>query len=164
MMQMLERGDKRGYRVYCLGATEQVLEVAVARICTDYPGVVLVGHHHGYFSAQQEGDIVEEIRAAEPDILFVAMSPPKKEQFLARWSHELTRVGHGVGGAFDILAGHVARAPEAWQRCGVEWLYRVKQEPGRLWRRYLVTNTIFVWMTLGAVVCQIRGSRSAHTR
>lgn len=159
MMRMLERGDKRGYRVYCLGATTQVLEAAIARIRADFPGVVLVGHHHGYFSARQEVEIVEEIRAAEPDILFVAMSPPKKEQFLARWSHELARVGHGVGGAFDILAGQVARAPEAWQRCGVEWLYRVKQEPVRLWRRYLVTNSIFLGMVVGALACRPRARR-----
>ena len=156
MLRMLERGNQRGYRVYCLGATTQVLEAATARIRADYPGVVLVGHHHGYFSAHEEDEIVEKIRAAQPDILFVAMSPPKKEQFLARWSHELARVGHGVGGAFDILAGQIARAPEAWQRYGVEWLYRVKQEPARLWRRYLFTNSIFLGMVVGALACKSR--------
>ena len=68
---------------------------------------------------------------------------------MARWGNHLdTPVCHGVGGAFDILAGKVRRAPERWQRLGLEWLYRVRQEPRRLWRRYLVTNTLFCAMVL----------------
>jgi len=65
-------------------------------------------------------------------------------------------VCHGVGGSFDVLAGKVERAPEAWQRLGLEWLYRVKQEPRRLWRRYLVTNTLFCGMVLAQFVRQLR--------
>lgn len=80
----------------------------MARIQADYPGVVVAGTHNGYFSYEEEPDIVAGIRAAHPDILFVAMSPPKKEIFLARWSDKLgVPVCHGVGGAFDVLAGKV---------------------------------------------------------
>jgi N-acetylglucosaminyldiphosphoundecaprenol N-acetyl-beta-D-mannosaminyltransferase len=144
MLGMLRRGDEHGYRVYCLGASDDVLATAVDRMTTDYPHVEVVGRHHGYFTLDEEPAIVEGIAEAKPDILLVAMSSPKKEGFLARWSGQLgVPVCHGVGGSFDILAGKVHRAPVAWQRLGLEWLYRVYQEPRRLWRRYLVTNTVF---------------------
>jgi N-acetylglucosaminyldiphosphoundecaprenol N-acetyl-beta-D-mannosaminyltransferase len=144
MLEMLRRGDKNGYRVYCLGASEDVLATAVARIAADYPRVCLVGRHHGYFSTQEEPGLVAAISDAKPDILLVGMTSPKKERFLARWRDQLgVPVCHGVGGSFDVLAGKVRRAPLVWQRLGLEWLYRVRQEPRRLWRRYLVTNTLF---------------------
>jgi N-acetylglucosaminyldiphosphoundecaprenol N-acetyl-beta-D-mannosaminyltransferase len=77
------------------------------------------------------------------------MTAPKKEQFLAGWSDELhVPVAHGVGGSFDVLAGKIRRAPPAWQRLGLEWLYRVCQEPRRMRRRYLVMNTVFCGMVL----------------
>ena len=147
MLAILDRGSREGYRVFCLGATPEVLAGACARIEGDYPGVKLVGRRHGYFTEREEPALAAEIAAARPDVLFVAMTSPRKERFLARWA---ARVGvpvcHGVGGSFDVLAGKVRRAPAIWQRLGLEWLYRVQQEPGRLWRRYLVTNTIFCWM------------------
>ena len=77
------------------------------------------------------------------------MSPPRKELFLATWGPKLNvGVCHGVGGSFDIMAGKIRRAPPLMQKMGFEWLYRVLQEPRRLWRRYLVTNTIFIWMVV----------------
>jgi N-acetylglucosaminyldiphosphoundecaprenol N-acetyl-beta-D-mannosaminyltransferase len=144
MYEMLRRGNENGYRIYCLGASEDVLAAAVGRITADYPHVEMVGHHHGYFTSQEEPGLVAAIANAKPDILLVGMSSPKKERFLARWSDQLgVSVCHGVGGSLDVLAGKVLRAPLAWQRVGLEWLYRVYQEPRRLWRRYLVTNTLF---------------------
>ena len=81
------------------------------------------------------------------------MSSPKKECFIARWSEQIgVPVCHGVGGSFDVLAGKVRRAPLAWQRLGLEWLYRVKQEPRRLWRRYLVTNSVFCALVLSELL------------
>ena len=77
---------------------------------------------------------------------------------MARWSEKLnTTVVHGVGGSFDVVAGKVMRAPPSWQRLGLEWLYRVKQEPGRLWKRYLVTNTLFGFMVLKAMLGRLFG-------
>lgn len=152
MTELLTLGSERGYRVYCLGATEQVLAAVRDIIAARYPGVVLAGAHHGYFTDQDEPRVVEDIRAARPDMLFAAMSSPKKEMFLAHWSDRLgVPICHGVGGAFDVLAGKVRRAPPLWQRLGLEWLYRVRQEPLRLWRRYLVTNTLFCAMVLRGV-------------
>ena len=157
MHELLRQASERHDRVYCLGAREDVLELAVARIQHDYPGVVIAGQHHGYFQADQEPDIVAGVRVTQPDILFVAMSPPKKELFLARWVDELSvPVCHGVGGAFDILAGRTKRAPVGWQRLGLEWAYRVVQEPRRMWKRYLVTNTLFCAMVLGELVTRRR--------
>lgn len=155
MLGMLRRGHERGYRFYCLGATDEVLDQVTARIAADYPNARLVGRRHGYFAAGQEPTIAAEIQAAHPDILLVAMTSPKKEKFLARWGDQLgVPVCHGVGGSFDVLAGKVRRAPDRWQRLGLEWLYRLKQEPRRLWRRYLVTNTLFCWMVLTEIVRQ----------
>jgi len=154
MHAMLHKGSERGYRVFCLGATSEVLEAATARIQANFPGVRLVGRHHGYFGDEEEGEVARRIAEARPDILLIAMTSPQKERFLARWSGSLgVPVCHGVGGSFDVLAGKVRRAPEAWQRVGLEWLFRVGQEPGRLWRRYLVTNVLFVKM----VICELLG-------
>jgi N-acetylglucosaminyldiphosphoundecaprenol N-acetyl-beta-D-mannosaminyltransferase len=149
MNRILEAGRARGYRVYCLGATKEILDAVVQRITADHPGVVVAGSHHGYFGEDQEQALADEILASRADVLFVAMTSPKKEKFLARWgAYVAVPVCHGVGGSFDVLAGKVRRAPRSWQALGMEWLYRVLQEPRRLWRRYLVTNTLFCRMVL----------------
>ncbi|MDI9585252.1 MAG: WecB/TagA/CpsF family glycosyltransferase [Acidobacteriota bacterium] len=149
MLAMLDRGRRMGWRVYCLGAAQDVLDTAVARMEAAYPGIAIVGRSNGYFERADEARIAAAIRAARPDILLVGMTSPKKEEFLARWFEELeVPVCHGVGGSFDVLAGKVKRAPAGWQRLGLEWLYRVLQEPRRMWRRYLVTNALFCGMLL----------------
>lgn len=151
MLGML--ANPRGYRVFCLGATSEVLERACARIAADFPKAVIAGRYHGYFTADEEEAVAGQIADSRADILFVAMTSPKKEKFMARWSARMgVPVVHGVGGSFDVLAGKARRAPQLWQRLGLEWLYRVKEEPGRLWKRYLVTNTLFCGMLLGALV------------
>ena len=164
MLGMFERGSRKGYSVYCLGATEDVLSRAVDTLSRTYPGVRVAGAHHGYFTPEQEPAIAAAIAAARPDILLVAMTSPRKEQFLARWNDVMgATVCHGVGGSFDVVAGEVARAPESWQRLGLEWLYRVKQEPRRLWRRYLVTNTIFLGLVCREVARRALGRSAASS-
>ncbi len=149
MFEMLRRGNQRAYRVFCFGATEEVSQKVGERIAADFPKVQLVGRRNGYYGAKEEEGIAEVIAKSRADILLVAMTSPKKEQFLARWSERIgVPVCHGVGGSFDVMAGKVERAPDRWQRLGLEWLYRVKQEPRRLWRRYLVTNTLFCGMVI----------------
>ena len=163
MLGMLRRGSERGWRVYCLGATSEVLDKVAAWISANCPGVEQVGRHHGYFAATEEEMVAMDIAAARPDILFVAMTSPRKERFLARWSARLgVPVCHGVGGSFDVLAGKVRRAPARWQRLGLEWLYRVIQEPRRLWRRYLVTNTLFCDLLLAELLRQLAGWRRSR--
>jgi N-acetylglucosaminyldiphosphoundecaprenol N-acetyl-beta-D-mannosaminyltransferase len=149
MTGMLARGNRRGYRVYCLGATDEVLDRTIARIATDYPGVRVVGKRNGYFEPDQEAAVAADIAASKADILLVAITSPKKERFMEQWANRLgVPICHGVGGSFDVMAGKVERAPVMWQKLGLEWLYRVKQEPGRLWKRYLTTNAMFTLMVV----------------
>ncbi|MBX3394887.1 MAG: WecB/TagA/CpsF family glycosyltransferase [Phycisphaerae bacterium] len=144
MRCMLERCDRNGHAVYLLGAEENVLAVARERVAQDYPGARIVGSRHGYYPATDEAQVAENIRDVKPDILFVAMSSPRKERFIAKWAHRMdVPVYHGVGGAFDVLAGKVRRAPKVIQRMGLEWAFRAAQEPRRLLSRYLDTNTVF---------------------
>jgi N-acetylglucosaminyldiphosphoundecaprenol N-acetyl-beta-D-mannosaminyltransferase len=153
MFGMFERGSEKGHRVFCLGATEEVSQTVADNMARDYPGLVLAGRHHGYFSDDEAQAIADQIRDSKADILLVAMTSPKKERFLAKWmAHMEVPVCHGVGGSFDVYAGKVERAPESWQKLGLEWLYRVKQEPGRLWKRYLFTNLSFIWMLLKSML------------
>lgn len=145
MTRILERADTARYRVYCLGAEPAVLDETVRAIARQYPGAHIAGRHHGYFDVAGEAAVAEDIRRSQADVLFVAMTSPKKERFLGTWGPTLgVPVCHGVGGSFDVIAGKVRRAPAAWQRLGLEWLYRVVQEPGRLWKRYFVTNSVFI--------------------
>ncbi|MBP7569179.1 MAG: WecB/TagA/CpsF family glycosyltransferase [Acidobacteria bacterium] len=161
MTAILERANRLQYRIYCLGATQAVLDAVAVRMAAEYPGARLVGRHHGYFSPEEEPEVADDIGHSGADILLVAMTSPKKEEFLARWSDRLgVPVCHGVGGSFDVFAGKVRRAPAAWQRLGLEWLYRVKQEPARLWKRYLFTNAAFCWMTVREAAGTLLGAGS----
>lgn len=158
MHGILERGARHNYRVYCLGAAEEVSRAVADEFGKQYPGIDIVGRRNGYFSEAEEAGIVRDIAQSRPDVLFVAITSPIKERFMARWASELNaKVVHGVGGSFDVVAGKVQRAPESWQRLGLEWLYRVKQEPRRLWKRYLVTNTAFGVMVLKSLIGRLFG-------
>jgi N-acetylglucosaminyldiphosphoundecaprenol N-acetyl-beta-D-mannosaminyltransferase len=149
MQKLLSLAQDRGYGVYLLGATEEVLLKLRERLGREYPGLKLVGCRNGYFSGRDEERIVLEINAAGPDILFVGMSTPKKEYFLGKYQAKLrVPFSMGVGGSFDVLSGKSKRAPQVMRRMGLEWFYRFVQEPSRLWRRYLVTNLLFLFYLL----------------
>ncbi len=160
MYRLLELADANGFRVYCLGASEEVSSIIASNIARDYPGAVLAGRRNGYFDQDEEASIAREIKQVQPHILLVAMTSPKKENFMARWDREMgVPVVHGVGGSFDVYAGKVDRAPLSWQKLGLEWLYRVKQEPRRLWKRYLATNLLFIWLVIKDLLTHGRLSR-----
>jgi N-acetylglucosaminyldiphosphoundecaprenol N-acetyl-beta-D-mannosaminyltransferase len=145
MFDILRRSAECGYRVFLLGTTDEILEKAVGNIRRDYPGVNVVGAHHGFYTEEQEGMVADRIRASDADIVFLAMSSPKKEWFAKRQAARSgARVLLGVGGGIDILAGVYKLPPEWVRRSGLWWLYRLLQEPRRLWKRYLVTNSIFL--------------------
>jgi N-acetylglucosaminyldiphosphoundecaprenol N-acetyl-beta-D-mannosaminyltransferase len=149
MFELLVLAERRGYRVYLLGATAETMATAVARLRERHPKLVFAGYRDGYFSEAEEPSVAAEIRATRPDLLFVAMPTPRKEYFLGRWGPELdVPFSMGVGGAIDVVAGVTRRAPRALQRLGLEWAFRLAQEPRRLLRRYLVTNSEFVGLTL----------------
>ncbi len=137
----------RQFRVYCLGATDDVLAGVRTAIHRDYPHVQIAGMRNGYYTAAEEADVARDIAASHADVLFVGMTSPRKELFLADWCNDLNvPVCHGVGGAFDVVSGKVRRAPRVLQRAGMEWAYRVAQEPRRLAGRYLDTNGAFIGM------------------
>lgn len=149
MTRLLEQGDRNGYSVYFLGASEEVVRKVIEDTRKNYPCVNIAGYHDGYFKPEQEEEIAKDIRNSGADILFVAISPPKKENFLRQWSSFMeVPVCHGVGGSFDVVAGITKRAPVWMQECALEWLYRVIQEPSRMWRRYLVTNVMFIALSI----------------
>lgn len=149
MFRLFELADRSHYRVFCLGASEEISKIIELNLQRDYPNLVLAGRRNGYFDEGEEESVARLVREADPHILLVAMTSPKKENFMGRWDEYMeVPVVHGVGGSFDVYSGKVERAPESWQRLGLEWLYRVKQEPGRLWKRYAKTNLAFVWQVL----------------
>jgi N-acetylglucosaminyldiphosphoundecaprenol N-acetyl-beta-D-mannosaminyltransferase len=141
---LIERCAERGFRPFLLGARQEVVEKAVAVLKARHPRLEMAGWRNGYWNAEEEAAVVAQIKQARPDVLFVAMSSPMKEVFLRRWKGELqVPFVMGVGGTFDVTAGMVKRAPSWMQRCGLEWLYRLVQEPQRMWRRYLVEDMAF---------------------
>ena len=144
MFRLLGLAEERGYRVFVLGAKQEVLETAVARLAERYPKLTLAGSHHGYFSDEESEQVCEAVRAARPHILLVAMTSPRKEYWLAEHASDLgVPFSMGVGGSIDIVAGLTKRAPAPMQRLGLEWFYRFLQEPLRLGPRYLRTNARF---------------------
>jgi len=150
---LLSRADVHGHSVYLLGARPDVLAALVTEITSRFPGLRIAGSRDGYFTPDEAQDVAADIAASGADMLFLGMVSPKKETFLAAHGDALgVPVLHGVGGSFDVLAGVTRRAPRAWQRLGMEWAYRLVQEPGRLWRRYLTTNTVYLWLTLCELV------------
>jgi N-acetylglucosaminyldiphosphoundecaprenol N-acetyl-beta-D-mannosaminyltransferase len=145
---LLVAAEQRGDSVYFLGATDEVLKLMVARLRSDYPKLQIAGSRNGYFDLDSDGvAVAAAIRDSGARLLFVGMSSPRKEVFLSRHGADTaTIIRHGVGGSFDVLAGITRRAPMWMQRVGLEWLFRLLQEPRRLLRRYAVTNTAFILM------------------
>lgn len=154
--ELLALSAQRGYPVYLLGAKEEVVEKVVRIEMSKLPALNIVGYHHGYFWDDEE-TVVKTINKSGARLLFVAISSPKKENFINRWKDQLgVDFVMGVGGTFDVVAGKVKRAPMWMQKVGLEWLYRVIQEPRRMWKRYLITNTKFGLLLFKEKMRQIR--------
>lgn len=146
--QLLKTAQRTSARVYLLGAREAVNKEAVSRITERYPGIVIAGNHHGYFQGQEEL-VIEDIIAGSPDILLVGMGSPGQEFFIAHARGRLpATVMMGVGGSFDIWAGHRKRASRWMQSAGLEWLYRTLVDLGRVRRLTFIPS--FVWLVLSA--------------
>lgn len=149
MYRLFELADRKTLRVFLLGAKPDTLDRVVEIAGRQYPRMIVAGWRDGYFTAEQEEEVARTVAEARPDILLVAMTSPKKELFMNRWGDFMNvPVVHGVGGSFDVMAGLTRRAPRWMQRAGLEWFYRVLQEPRRMWRRYLVTNTLFLGLAV----------------
>ena len=139
---------EQGWSVYLLGARDEVLTEAEEVLRCRHPGLRVVGRQHGYFADAEQRAVAAAIRDARPQLLFVAMSSPRKERFVHGNRDLLQSVPFvlGVGGALDIAAGRTRRAPRWMAGAGVEWLYRLAQEPRRLARRYLWDDMAFLGM------------------
>jgi len=150
MLTLIAHCERAGFQPYFLGARQSVLEDAIARLTVDFPSLVIAGYRNGYFTEDEEQAVVNEIHASEAHCLFVAMSSPMKERFLRHYRDQLgVPFLMGVGGSLDVVAGTVKRAPCWVRQAGFEWLFRLVQEPRRMWRRYLMTNTIYFFLLLG---------------
>jgi len=145
---LMRRAGEKGWRVFLLGAREEVVSAVAQQYQRTYPQLVLAGYRNGYWKGDaEEAQVVEQIRASRADLLFVAISSPKKEQFLGRYQAEMKiPFAMGVGGTFDVAIGRVKRAPRWMQKSGLEWFYRFLQEPRRMFRRYFIDDMAFIWL------------------
>ena len=161
MPKVLHYAAARGFKVFLLGSRPGVADSSTERLKATIPGLSIVGCHHGYFGADEEPHIISRINEADPDILLVAMGVPLQEKWIDRLANELeARLIFGVGALFDFLSGGIPRAPLFLRMIGMEWVYRLWQEPRRMWRRYTVGNPVFLYRT---ILRGVRGGdRLAH--
>jgi N-acetylglucosaminyldiphosphoundecaprenol N-acetyl-beta-D-mannosaminyltransferase len=150
MEELVKRSFEKGYKCYFLGATEEVVTNIIDIYKTQFSSDIIAGYRNGYFEKGDEEQIANQISESGATILFVAITSPKKEIFLNTYKKQLQNINFimGVGGSFDVISGKVKRAPIWMQSIGLEWLYRVIQEPKRMWKRYLVGNTKFIWLVV----------------
>ncbi len=150
---LMRRSAEKGWRVFLLGAREEVISGVKKIYQQKYPGLIVAGYRNGYWKPEEEAGVVEQIRSAKADLLFVAISSPKKEQFLGRYQAEMKiPFAMGVGGTFDVAVGKVKRAPMWMQKVGLEWFYRFLQEPRRMFRRYFIEDMAFFGLLLKEVL------------
>lgn len=139
--------EQKKWKVFFLGARSEVVDALCENIKCQYPQLQIHGSHSGFFTPEQTPDIVAKIAGA--DLLFVGMGAPLQEQWIQKhWDNLEVSAAFAVGGLFDFYSGRIARAPLLWRRLGVEWIWRMLQEPGRLWRRYLLGNPLFLYRVL----------------
>lgn len=149
MEALVLKAQQKDYRIFFFGAKQEVVEKVVATYKELFPALQVAGYHNGYFSKDEEKQVAEKIGDSKADILFVAFGTPKKEKFISAYKDIMNvPVIHGVGGSFDVVAGITKRAPLWMQKSGLEWFYRFLQEPSRMWKRYLVTNSLFIYYLL----------------
>jgi N-acetylglucosaminyldiphosphoundecaprenol N-acetyl-beta-D-mannosaminyltransferase len=145
MLDLFRVSANEGFSVYLLGAKQHVLERCVVNILKMYPKLRIAGYRNGYFKKDATDDVINLINTTSPDILFIGMSTPQKEFFAFENRKKFdVPIVQGVGGSFDVIAGLVKRAPVWMQDCGLEWFFRVLQEPKRMFWRYISTNTKFL--------------------
>lgn len=159
--RMLDALDARGGRLFLLGAKPGVAEEAGEAILRRHPRIVLCGTRDGYF--RDDADAARQVELARPDLLFVCLGAPRQEKWMARWGAQTgARLAIGLGGALDVMAGRVERAPLAWQKLGLEWAYRLKSEPQRIGR--MARLPLVLALAAGARIRPGRAEDSEHSR
>lgn len=130
--ELMRQGERYRWKVYLLGSTPEVIRETAERLQLQYPGVIIVGYHDGYFGVEEDENIIADIVKANPDILFVARGADSQEPWIAKYKSKLgVPIMMGVGGSFDVISGKSKRAPKAFQKMRMEWLYRLLREPTR---------------------------------
>jgi N-acetylglucosaminyldiphosphoundecaprenol N-acetyl-beta-D-mannosaminyltransferase len=151
---------REGFGVYFLGAKHEVIETAANQLKERNPGLQISGIADGYFGAEEAPERARAVRESGAKLLFVGMGVPRQEEFLEnQWDELGISLAVPVGGSFEVMAGTARRAPVFLQRIGMEWAFRLAQEPRRLWKRYLVTNTQFIFHILRSAASSEPGSR-----
>ena len=148
MEEMLKLSEQYGWRHYFYGSTEETLTKLREQLLEQYPNLQIADMYSPPFrplTEEEDNLVIERINEAKPDFIWVALGAPKQEKWMADHQGKLQGFMVGVGAAFDYLAGNIYRAPAWMQRCNLEWLYRLIQDPKRLFKRYLVTNSKFIW-------------------
>lgn len=151
MNEIFKISSKNGYRHYFYGSTQETLDKLKSNLEGNYPGIQIVGMYSPPFremTEEEDEEIVEKINAAHPDFLWVGLGAPKQEKWMAAHQGKVEGFMIGVGAGFDYFAGNIKRAPEWMQKSNMEWFYRLMQDPKRLFRRYMNTNTKFMWYAM----------------
>lgn len=150
MDNLVELAHRNKYKIFFFGAKDVVLDKVIEHYASKYSYNIIAGYRNGYFKKTDERAIAQQIADSGAQMLFVAITSPLKEKFLYENRDLLQSVNFtmGVGGSFDVMAGFVKRAPVWMQNSGLEWLYRVYQEPKRMFKRYLVGNWKFMMLVL----------------
>ena len=145
MQELVKLSEEKGYSIYLLGAKQEVVEKTAQVLQERHPQVKISGFRNGYFKKEDWPEVATVLKELDPDIVFVGITSPLKEYLIDYLQGEgLRSVFMGVGGSFDVISGNIPRAPLWMQKAGLEWLFRVMQEPRRLFKRYFVGNTKFI--------------------
>lgn len=151
MPELFKASQKNGYSHYFYGSTEETLEKLEKALRSQYPKLKIAGMYSPPFrnlSEEEKSRIIQKINETSPDFIWVGLGAPKQEKWMAENKDKVRGIMIGVGAGFDFHAGTIKRAPKWMQDLGLEWLYRLLQEPGRLWKRYLVTNLKFIFFII----------------
>lgn len=146
--EVLRRSARYGWKHYFYGSTQETLDKLRIELERDFPGILIVGMYSPPFRAiteEEDREIIKDINSVAPDFLWVGLGAPKQEKWMAMHQGKVSGLMVGVGAAFDYYAGNIKRAPEWMQKANLEWLYRLIQDPKRLFKRYFVTNSKFIW-------------------
>lgn len=155
MLRLCRRAAAEHVSIYLYGSTAQVIESLRETLLAQCPGLEIAGAESPPFRAlteEEQSDVIQRINSSGAGIVFLGLGCPKQDHFAFDHAQQIRAVQMCVGAAFDFHAGNKRMAPRWMQRCGLEWLFRLVEEPRRLWRRYLVTNTVFVLKLLAALL------------
>lgn len=149
MREIFLLSAKRGWRHYFYGSTEETLKALETSLRKTYPGIEVAGMYSPPFrplTVEEDRAVVDRINLSKADFVWIGLGAPKQERWMAEHKGKVQGLMIGVGAGFDYHAGSLKRAPQWMQKCSLEWLYRLLQDPARLFKRYLVTNTKYLWL------------------